>query len=75
MVGEVMAQFIKSIMEQGKPEISDKYMQSTAAYFKPLIDAMTLEGSYDMKPACYGHDLVNEESLTCTHGSPWVEQA
>lgn len=74
-VAEVMTQFISSIIEKQHPEISAKWTGLTATYFKPLIDAMTLEGSYNMKPACYGHDLVNEDSPACLHGSPWAEQA
>lgn len=42
---------------------------------KPLIDAMTLEGSYAMKAPCYSDKLVNEKSPECLQGSPWSEYA
>merc|ERR1712151_961006 len=57
------------------PRLSQKWSLSTSEYFQPLVDAMTLEGFYNMKPACYGHDLVNDPSPGCLHGSPWAEQA
>ena len=42
---------------------------------QPLIDGMLLEGSYNLKPACYSANLVNPDLPTCLHGSKWVEQA
>lgn len=44
---------------------------NTSQVLQPLIDAMVLEGNYQLKPPCYNIDLINPESLTCLHGSPW----
>ncbi len=45
---------------------------STQKIVKPLLDAMKLEGSYQLKPPCYDHDLVNrKDDPTCGHGAPW----
>ncbi len=36
---------------------------------------MELEGSYQLKKPCYGHDLVNPTNdPTCLHGAPWHVQ-
>jgi hypothetical protein len=37
----------------------------------PLVDAMKLEGYYNMKKPCYTSPLINLEDPTCLHGSPW----
>lgn len=37
----------------------------------PLVEAMELEGFYNLKPACYTSPLVNLEDPKCLHGSPW----
>ena len=42
---------------------------------QPLIDAMILEGSYNIKEACYSKNLVNPDTPTCLHGSKWSEMA
>lgn len=41
----------------------------------PLIEAMDLEGSYKMKPACYSKTLVSEVNPSCNPGSSWSETA
>lgn len=41
----------------------------------PLIEAMKLEGSYQLKDPCYDHGLVNRDSPQCLQGSPWSVQA
>jgi hypothetical protein len=37
----------------------------------PLVDAMKLEGFYNLKEPCYFQPLVNAEDVSCLHGSPW----
>lgn len=38
----------------------------------PLVDAMILEGNYNLKPPCYSSDMVNPDSPTFTAGSPFI---
>lgn len=48
----------------------------TKAVLKPLVDAMVLENSYNMKDPCYASTLVNPaDDPKCLSGSPWSEQA
>jgi len=48
----------------------------TAKILKPLVDAMVLENSYNMKDACYASTLVNPtDDPKCLSGSKWSEQA
>jgi len=47
----------------------------TDDFMKPLLDAMKLEGSYQMKAPCYDSTLVNRDSPVCLQGSSWSEQA
>ena len=42
---------------------------------KPLIEAMVLEGSYNMKEPCYSKTLVNKKTPKCLQGAPWSEYA
>lgn len=67
-----MVKFIKEVVGQDFGSYSEA---STQIVLKPLLDAMTLEGSYAMKPPCYAKDLVNPvDDPTCLHGSPWNAQ-
>jgi len=43
-------------------------------FFKPIIESLELEGFYNFKPACNGHELINEPNKQCTHGSKWAER-
>lgn len=40
----------------------------------PFVKTMTLEGFYEMKPACYDSDEINPTKPTCLKGAPWIEQ-
>mmetsp|Transcript_5600 Transcript_5600/g.9631 ORF Transcript_5600/g.9631 Transcript_5600/m.9631 type:complete len:215 (+) Transcript_5600:873-1517(+) len=39
---------------------------------KPIIDAMDLEGYYQIKPPCYASETMNPDVPTCLKGSPYV---
>lgn len=67
-----MVSFIDGI-EKGhsNSNINADQAQWTSTYMKPLLDAMTLEGSYALKDPCYDKTLVNQDSPKCLHGSPW----
>lgn len=47
----------------------------TDDFMKPLLEAMTTEGSYSMKQPCYDSKLVNRDSPECLQGSKWSEEA
>lgn len=47
----------------------------TDSFMKPMVEAMTLEGSYYMKPACYNSTMENDHLPTCLAGSPWMVTA
>jgi hypothetical protein len=66
-----MVKFIKQIVAQDFTGYSEA---STQIVLQPLLDAMTLEGSYAMKPPCYAKPLINPDDPTCLHGSPWNAQ-
>ena len=40
----------------------------------PLIEGMEMEGSYALKPPCYGHETENPNVPTCLHGNPWTNE-
>lgn len=54
---------------------TDLLVKDSHDIFSPLIDAMVLEGSYNIKEPCYDKNLVNPYVKTCLHGSKWSEQA
>lgn len=52
------------------------FQDESASFFKPMIDAMFLEGSYNIKIPCYNKGLVNPTTpKECMSGSPWVTKA
>lgn len=68
MIATNMVNFFKQI---GTSKSSLKNTE-TQVLLSGLIEAMTLEGSYQMKKPCYAKDLVNPTNdPTCLHGSPW----
>lgn len=75
MVAKSMVSFIDGIEKGHSNSINADQVSYTQDFMKPLIDAMTLEGSYTMKPPCYDKTLVNEVSPKCLHGSPWSRHA
>ena len=44
----------------------------SAKVLKGLVEGFVMEGSYQMKDPCYGHELLNPtDDPTCQHGNPW----
>jgi hypothetical protein len=41
-------------------------------FLEPLVEAMLLEGYYNLKPACYASPEINPEVPTCFSGSPFI---
>jgi len=69
MVATVMVQFMDQIIMGNRPTINTT---STANIVAPLIEAMELEGFYNLKQPCYAHDLVGPtDDPTCQHGATW----
>lgn len=78
LVAERMIAFIAQI--EGDHSTGDSAMNEwkghAQKFFKPFIDGMNLEGSYNVKIPCYNKNLVNPTSpKECMKGSPWVDQA
>lgn len=70
-VAAASVEFIDQIIFGHKSSLN---IASSTKVIQPLIDAMVMEGSYQMKPACYNTELVNAQDPTCLHGSPWHVQ-
>lgn len=72
MVGKSIVSFIAGIEgDHSNSNINADQVKFTNDFMKPLIDGMTIEGSYAMKDPCYDHILVNRHTPECHHGSPW----
>lgn len=57
-----------------KQDFSKEIKSETEAVLAPLIEGIEMEGSYALKPPCYGHETENPDLPTCFHGNPWTEQ-
>lgn len=72
LVATNMVQFIDQIIGGHSPSIN---MAASKTVIQPLLDAMTLEGNYQMKQPSYANSLVGPTTdPTCLHGSPWSHQ-
>lgn len=66
--GAAIVQFMDQVM---KSDFREGLSNDSEAVLHGLIEAMEMEGSYQLKPPCYGHDFDNPHVPTCWHGSPW----
>jgi len=76
LASTVMVSFISS--QEGNKSAwipSEEFIQYTGEFMKPLLEAMELESSYNLKQPCYNHALVNDKRPGCFQGSPWTEHA
>jgi len=66
LIGGYMNDFLNQILNDVpvNTAISDHLLA-------PMVEAMKLEGYYNLKKPCYTSPLVNLEDPTCLHGSPW----
>jgi hypothetical protein len=66
IIAETMNDFVNKFLNGSgmNTKDSDKLLA-------PLVEAMELEGFYNLKPPCYTSPLVNLEDPKCLHGSPW----
>jgi hypothetical protein len=75
-VATAMTNFMGGVLgNQILKKDTDELVKDSQKLFDPLLKAMELEGSYDIKDPCYGHDLVNPDVPTCLRGSKWSEIA
>lgn len=57
-------------------ELMASYADTADTFFAPFIEAMHLEGHYELKIPCYNANLVNPDTpKECARGSPWVTEA
>lgn len=76
MAATAMTSFIGGLVGDERARIQiNSLVEDTAELLQPLLDGMLLEGSYDVKEPCYGHELVNPVLPTCLQGSKWTEYA
>jgi len=69
LVATSMVQFVDQIIGGHSPSLN---INASKTVVQPLLDAMTLEGNYQMKQPCYANSLVGPTNdPTCLHGSPW----
>jgi poly(3-hydroxybutyrate) depolymerase len=67
-VATVMVQFMDQIIMGNKASIDTKATETVLA---PLVEAMELEGFYNLKQPCYASPTINPTDPTCLHGAPW----
>lgn len=69
-----MTNFIKYL--DGKSSVADLKAESAAAFLKPFIDTLIMEGSYHIKIPCYNISTINPDWPTkCERGNKWVTEA
>lgn len=66
-----MVSFIDQVLKQ---DFSKDITGSTEKVLKPLVEGIEMEGSYQLKPPCYGHETENPDVPTCFKGNPWTSQ-
>jgi len=67
--GAAIVSFIDQVVKQ---DFSKEIKSDTATVLKPLIEGLEMEGSYQLKPPCYGHESENPDVPTCTKANPWT---
>lgn len=66
MVARAMTSFIGRVEKDEKiADLDQDLKEFTDEFMKPLIAAMELEGSYEMKKPCYDKTLVDRDSPIC----------
>lgn len=67
--GAAVVSFIDKVVRQ---DFSQDVTSNTATVLKGLLEGIEMEGSYQLKPPCYGHETENPFVPTCYHGNPWT---
>jgi len=69
-ISEYMVNFIKHI--KGEAQDVNQADVEAAEFFKPIIDAMIMEGSYYIKIPCYNISTINPDwPDRCERGNKW----
>ena len=68
--GSAVVEFMDQVINN---DFSKEVMESEAV-LNGLVEAMEMEGSYQLKPPCYGHEFDNPHVPTCWHGSQWSSE-
>ena len=69
--GGAVIEFINQVVAQ---DYSYEIKNDTKNVLKGLLEGIEMEGSYNLKPPCYGHETENPYLPTCLHGNPWTDQ-
>lgn len=76
-IAALVAAFLPSCLEESSaptPELSAA-VAASAAWLRPLIQALTMEGYNGFKPACYETAETNSRAAPCcTPYSPWIQE-
>ncbi len=62
--------FVDKVLKQ---DFSKDVKSDTAKVLQPLVEGIEMEGSYQLKPPCYGHETENPDVPTCFKANPWTE--
>ena len=68
--GTEIGKFVDAILNE------KTYSENTSAeVLSGLVEGFLMEGSYQSKKPCYGHEELNPtDDPTCQHGNPWSQQ-
>jgi hypothetical protein len=70
-IASVVSSFFHSRTSTGSVAALQKHLDSTEEFVAPLVEAMLLEGNYNLKKPCYEDE---KDSSKCQIGCPWTEQ-
>ena len=68
--GAAVVEFISQVVTD---DFSTEIKNNSKTVLKGLLEGIEMEGSYQLKPPCYGHETENPRVPTCFHGNPWTE--
>jgi len=69
--GSAIIEFIYQVVNE---DFSTEIKNDSKTVLKGLLEGIEMEGSYQLKPPCYGHETENPRVPTCFHGNPWTEE-
>jgi len=68
--GGAVVEFINQVLTN---DFSSEIKNDSKTVLKGLLEGIEMEGSYALKPPCYGHETENPYVPTCFHGNPWTD--
>ena len=69
--GGAIVEFVGKVIAN---DFSSDVTSETSTVLAGLLEGIEMEGSYALKPPCYGHETENPFEPTCAHGNPWTIQ-